>query len=592
MLDQLPHESIAYLGDTARQPYGPRPIAEVREFALECLDHLVDHGVKAARHRLQLRASAAVLHDARERYDVPVVEVIRPAVRRAVAATRNGRVGVICTQATHQRRAYVDAFAAAPHLEVTSRPCPRFVEFVEAGVTGGARAARASPTSTSPRSRRTGVDTLVLGCTHYPLLTGVISYVMGDDVTLVSSAEETAKDVYRVLADADLLRPDDLPRADATSSSRPATRTSSRGWRAGSSGPRSAADRARSEAVAQRDEADRRRAAPGRFAGPGLARVLLPRRGRARRAAPGASCSTSAAARSGRCSGTSTSRDARRRRPQPPAPRPLHRPVRPYVAQQLRARAARPAAVPVYGPAGTAERMAEAYGARRPGGMGAELRLPRPRPTASRVAVGPVHGHAVPGRPPGRGLRPPGRGRTARALAYTGDTDACDGADAAVPGRRPASSPTPPFVDGRDDAAGIHLSGRRAGAGGGRGRRRAAADAHPPAAVERPARCAARRPAAVWPGRASSLAPRTGVDVDRLSPTGSAVCRRLRPRPRHRRRHDGRAPTSPATVRSPAAGSTTPRAACSSSSAAPGCCAPRRSPRACRAGARARARAG
>ena len=209
ILDQLPHESVAYFGDTARAPYGPRPIAQTREFALQCLDRLVDHGVKVLVIACNT-ASAAVLHDARERYDVPVVEVIRPAVRRAVAATRTGRVAVISTRGTHQSGAYLDAFAAAPHLDVTSTPCPRFVEFVEAGVTGGPELVSVAHGYLDPL-RDHGVDTVVLGCTHYPLLTGVISYVMGEDVTLVSSAEETAKDVYRVLADADLLRPDDLP---------------------------------------------------------------------------------------------------------------------------------------------------------------------------------------------------------------------------------------------------------------------------------------------------------------------------------------------------------------------------------------------
>jgi glutamate racemase len=209
VLDQLPHESIAYFGDTARAPYGPRPIAESREFALECLDRLVGHGVKALVIACNT-ASAAVLHDARERYDVPVVEVIRPADRRAARATRNHRVGVISTRGTHQSGAYVDAFAAAPHLEVTSVPCPRFVEFVESGVTSGADVIEVARDYLAPLVER-DVDTLVLGCTHYPLLTGAISYVMGDGVTLVSSADETAKDVYRVLADSDALRPPDLP---------------------------------------------------------------------------------------------------------------------------------------------------------------------------------------------------------------------------------------------------------------------------------------------------------------------------------------------------------------------------------------------
>jgi glutamate racemase len=209
VLDQLPHESIAYFGDTARAPYGPRPIAESREFALECLDRLVEHGVKVLVIACNT-ASAAVLHDARERYDVPVVEVIRPAVRRAARATRNHRVGVISTRGTHQSGAYVDAFAAAPHLEVTSVACPRFVELVESGITSGQDVIDVARDYLRPLVDR-DVDTLVLGCTHYPLLTGAISYVMGDGVTLVSSADETAKDVYRILADTDALRPAHLP---------------------------------------------------------------------------------------------------------------------------------------------------------------------------------------------------------------------------------------------------------------------------------------------------------------------------------------------------------------------------------------------
>lgn len=209
VLDQLPDEPVAYLGDTARAPYGPRPIAETRRFALECLDSLVESGVKALVIACNT-ASAAMLHDARERYDVPVIEVIRPAVRRAAAATRDNVVGVISTEGTHRSRAYVDAFAAAPQIQVVSQPCPRFVEFVEAGITGGDELLAVAHGYLEPVAAA-GVDTLILGCTHYPLLTGVISYVMGDLVTLVSSAEETAKDVYRVLADADALRPQGSP---------------------------------------------------------------------------------------------------------------------------------------------------------------------------------------------------------------------------------------------------------------------------------------------------------------------------------------------------------------------------------------------
>jgi len=209
VLDQLPHEPVLYVGDTARQPYGPRPIAEVREFALECLDGMVDEGVKLLVIACN-SASAAVLHDARERYAVPVVEVIRPAVRRAVAVTGNKRVGVISTQATKTSRAYEDAFAAAPDIAVMTQACPRFVEFVERGETTGPELLRVAHDYLDPVAAA-GVDTLILGCTHYPLLTGALSYVMGPEVTLVSSAEETAKDVYRVLTADGLVRPEGLP---------------------------------------------------------------------------------------------------------------------------------------------------------------------------------------------------------------------------------------------------------------------------------------------------------------------------------------------------------------------------------------------
>ena len=205
VIDQLPHESIVYVGDTARQPYGPKPIGEVREYALECLDHLVEQGVKALVIACN-SASAAMLRDARERYDVPVVEVIYPATRRAVAASRTGRIGVICTRATADSMAYEDAFAAAPHVTLSVRACPTFVDFVESGVTSGDELLRYAHEYLDPLISE-GVDTLVLGCTHYPLLTGVISYVMGDSVTQVSSAEECAKDVYRMLLDTDLIRP-------------------------------------------------------------------------------------------------------------------------------------------------------------------------------------------------------------------------------------------------------------------------------------------------------------------------------------------------------------------------------------------------
>ena len=209
IIDQLPNESTIYFGDTARGPYGPRPLAEVRSFALEIMDSLVNAGVKAIVIACNT-ASAAMLRDARERYSIPVIEVIQPAVRRAVSATKSGKIGVIGTQTTIDSQAYNDAFAAAPHLSLTTVACPEFVSYVERGETSGPTITAIAEQYLAPL-KSAHVDTLVLGCTHYPLLTGVISYVMGNDVSLVSSADETAKDLYRVLVEKNLLRENSKP---------------------------------------------------------------------------------------------------------------------------------------------------------------------------------------------------------------------------------------------------------------------------------------------------------------------------------------------------------------------------------------------
>ncbi|MCW2883015.1 MAG: Glutamate racemase [Sphaerisporangium sp.] len=210
IIDQLPAESILYVADTARQPYGPKRIAQVRAYALEVMDHLVEHDVKMLVIACN-SASAAVLRDARERYVVPVVEVIQPATRRAVRATRNGRVGVIATRATIESMAYPDAFAAAPDVRLTSVAAPRLVEFVERGETMSDEVIEVARRYLQPVIDD-GCDTLILGCTHYPLLAGAISYVMGNEVTLVSSADETAKDVFRVLHDRGLSSQSATPR--------------------------------------------------------------------------------------------------------------------------------------------------------------------------------------------------------------------------------------------------------------------------------------------------------------------------------------------------------------------------------------------
>ncbi|WP_416446428.1 glutamate racemase [Leucobacter sp. HNU] len=216
--DQLPNESMIYVGDTANTPYGPRPIAEVRRFSLEILDDLVAQGVKMLVIACNT-ASAAMLRDAHERYEVPVVEVIGPTVRSAVSITRNGRVGLIGTQGTIQSRVYDDLFSMRPDIELTGQACPEFVPLVEAGRTSGPEVLEVAERYLAPLLERE-IDTLVLGCTHYPFLRGAIRQVVGPDVALVSSDVETAAEVYRTLTDHGLLRSEDagepLVRYEAT----------------------------------------------------------------------------------------------------------------------------------------------------------------------------------------------------------------------------------------------------------------------------------------------------------------------------------------------------------------------------------------
>lgn len=209
-MDLLPHEHLIYFGDTARCPYGPRPESEVRRFALQIMDDLVEEGVKILVIACNSAASSA-LHQARSRYDVPVMSVIEPGVRAAIAATRNRKVGLIGTERTVTAGAYDDAvLATRVNVDLVSRACPRFVEFVEAGDTTSDELLRVAEEYLTPLKER-GVDTLILGCTHYPLLSGVISYVMGEDVVLVSSADATANEVFAKLRDDELLNPSSAP---------------------------------------------------------------------------------------------------------------------------------------------------------------------------------------------------------------------------------------------------------------------------------------------------------------------------------------------------------------------------------------------
>ncbi|CAN5756654.1 glutamate racemase [soil metagenome] len=206
VIDLLPAEHLVYLGDTARYPYGPRPLDEVRDFARQISRFLID------RHRVKCvvvacnTASAAALDDLRDEVEVQVVGVIEPGTRALVSATRNGRVGVIATVGTIASGAYQRAVAAtgAP-VELTCAACPGFVEFVERGDTTSDQVHVLAERLLAP-VMAAGVDALLLGCTHYPFLARTISDVVGRDVVLVSSADETAFELSSLLSTSSLAR--------------------------------------------------------------------------------------------------------------------------------------------------------------------------------------------------------------------------------------------------------------------------------------------------------------------------------------------------------------------------------------------------
>lgn len=199
----FPHEDTIYLGDTARVPYGTKSAETVTRYSLEIADFLVNKGIKLLVVACNT-ASAVALTALREKYGLPIIGVIEPGARKAVTATKTGKVGVIGTEGTIKSGAYEKAIKAiSPEINVISKPCPLFVPLAEEGWTDNDVALAAAGIYLNDMK---SVDTLVLGCTHYPLLKGVISRVMGDSVKLIDSGEETALEVQRVLTEEGLLR--------------------------------------------------------------------------------------------------------------------------------------------------------------------------------------------------------------------------------------------------------------------------------------------------------------------------------------------------------------------------------------------------
>jgi glutamate racemase len=203
---QLPHESIIYFGDTARVPYGPKSPETVRRYSREIADFLREQGVKAIVIACNT-ATAHALPTLRAEQTIPVVGVVEPGARAAVRATRGGTIGVIGTVGTIASGAYERAIRAlSADADVLSAPCPLFVPLVEEGWLAHEATRLVAHEYLDPLRDRE-VDTLVLGCTHYPLLKGVVGEVVGRGVRLIDSAEETAAEIGRVLAERGLAAP-------------------------------------------------------------------------------------------------------------------------------------------------------------------------------------------------------------------------------------------------------------------------------------------------------------------------------------------------------------------------------------------------
>ena len=210
---RLPNESLIYLGDTARIPYGVRSAETIERYSLECANFVHSRGVKAIVIACNT-ASALAANYLRSQFDIPITGVIRPGSRRAVEKTRNGHIGVIATEATVGSGAYERAMLAIRNgLEITSRACPLFVPLAEEGWVNHP-VTRQVAEEYLAELRSSSVDTLVLGCTHYPILRPVIERTMGAHINYVDSGEAVADEIAKLLEERNLIRKDDQPRVE------------------------------------------------------------------------------------------------------------------------------------------------------------------------------------------------------------------------------------------------------------------------------------------------------------------------------------------------------------------------------------------
>ncbi|SFP72734.1 glutamate racemase [Salibacterium halotolerans] len=205
---QLPKEKMIYIGDTARCPYGPRPVHEVRQFTWEMIDRLQQENIKMLVIACNT-AAAVVLEEVKEHLDIPVIGVVQPGAITALKLTRTDHVAVIGTQGTIASGAYPRALHAINEdVHVQSLACPPFVPLVEQGICKGEEALSIVRQTLQPLTEDSSFDTLILGCTHYPLLAEVIQEVVGSEIRLISSGDETASEASTILNFNDMLHTD------------------------------------------------------------------------------------------------------------------------------------------------------------------------------------------------------------------------------------------------------------------------------------------------------------------------------------------------------------------------------------------------
>ncbi|OWZ83818.1 glutamate racemase [Natranaerobius trueperi] len=208
VINFLPNERIIYFGDLARMPYGPRPHEQVRHYVREITDFLMEQDTKLLIVACN-SASASGLSEIRSDYDIPIIDVINPGARAAISATKTKKIGVIGTEGTIKSKAYEKAIKRIdPEVEVLSQPCPLFVLIVENDLIDYPETKTVAREYLLPLKEQ-GVDTLIMGCTHYPFMENIIQDVMGNDVKLISSAGETARQTKELLKERNLLRQGD-----------------------------------------------------------------------------------------------------------------------------------------------------------------------------------------------------------------------------------------------------------------------------------------------------------------------------------------------------------------------------------------------